>query len=71
MKHYQHRQYWPIGIVLLIITGLLLAACGDHPKTYTVGVVNLTSTLDRTVEVFKKSMTEFGYTEGENISYIL
>ena len=68
MKHSQHRQYLPICIVLFIIAGLLLAACNDRPKT--IGVINLTSSLDGTVEGFKKNMTDLGYTEGENITYI-
>ena len=67
MKHNQQCKYLLIGIMLFIITGLLLAACGDRSKT--IGVINPTSTLDGIVESFKKSMAEFGYTEGENITY--
>jgi putative ABC transport system substrate-binding protein len=70
MKHNQHRQYLLICIVFFIITTLLLAACGDRPKTYTVGVINLTPLLNNVIEGFKKGMTESGYIEGENITYI-
>jgi putative ABC transport system substrate-binding protein len=68
MKSNQHRYYLFMCIVVFIITGLLLTACGDRPKT--IGVINLTPTLDDIVEDFKKSMTEFGYIEGENITYL-
>jgi putative tryptophan/tyrosine transport system substrate-binding protein len=64
---YRH-QYW-LYILLFTISNLLFS-CGDRPKTYTIGVINLTSGLDVTVEGFKKSMTEFGYAEGENITYL-
>jgi putative ABC transport system substrate-binding protein len=71
MKSYQQLKYSTILIIIFIITGLLLTACGgDQDKTYTIGVVNLTPVLEDTVASFKKSMTELGYTEGENITYI-
>jgi putative ABC transport system substrate-binding protein len=70
MKHNQHCQYLSILIVLFIITGLLLKACGDNQKTYIIGVINLAPGLDDTVEGFKEGMTESGYIEGENITYI-
>ncbi len=59
-----------ILIVLFIITGLLLTACGGDQKTYTIGVVNLTPDLGPVIEGFKEGMTELGYIEGENITYI-
>ena len=70
MRHKQHHQYWPICIVLFIIANLLLVACGENQKTYTIGVVNPTSGLDDTVEGFKKGMAELGYIEGKNLTYI-
>jgi putative ABC transport system substrate-binding protein len=68
MKHNQHCKYLLINLIVFIITGLLLADCGDRPKT--VGVINFISTLDITVEGFKEGMAEFGYIEGENITYL-
>lgn len=70
VKYNQHRQYWPICLVIFIIVILLSAACGDGRTTYTIGVINPTSGLDAIVEYFKTSMAEFGYSEGENIAYI-
>ena len=70
MKRNQQRKYLPILIIFFIIIGLLLAACGGGQKTYTIGVVNLTPGLDETVVGFKEGMTELGYIEGENVTYI-
>lgn len=66
----QHKYPYPLTIVACIITGLLLATCGSGQKTYTIGVVNFAPGLDDTVEGFKQGMTELGYIEGENITYI-
>jgi putative ABC transport system substrate-binding protein len=70
MKHSQQLKYLPILFVLFIVTSLLLTACDGGQKTYTVGVVNFTPSLDGIVEGFKEGMTEFGYLEGENITYL-
>lgn len=53
-----------------IVFSLLLAACGNDQKTYTIGVINLSPRQEETVEGFKEGMTELGYVEGENITYI-
>jgi putative ABC transport system substrate-binding protein len=68
MKHNQQRRYW--CIVLFVIAGLLLAACANKQKTYTIGVINLVPALDPVIEGFKEGMTELGYIEGESITYI-
>ncbi len=73
MKYNLHPQHLPILIAaLLIITGLLVTACGGGatPKTYTIGVVNVLPVLDTTVQGFKQGMTELGYIEGENVTYV-
>ena len=50
---------------------VLLAACGnDRPKSYTVGIVNIVPDFEVIVAGFRKGMTEAGYIEGENITYI-
>jgi len=56
------------GIVLV----LLLTACVSAPqnKTYTIGVINLSQNLDDIVMSFKEGMTNLGYIEGKNITYI-
>jgi putative ABC transport system substrate-binding protein len=65
------RNRWPI-LVCTIALNLLLVAClpNPAPQTYTIGVVNLAPALDATLEGFKEGMTELGYVEGENITYI-
>lgn len=56
------------GVILAIA---FLVACGKpRPKTFTVGIINLTSSLDVVVDGFKDGMAESGYVEGENIAYI-
>jgi putative tryptophan/tyrosine transport system substrate-binding protein len=66
------RKLQPEFIILLVITGLLLANCGGAPKTnlYTIGVLNASSNLEDTVIGFKEGMAELGYIEGKNVTYI-
>jgi putative ABC transport system substrate-binding protein len=66
------NRKWQLGfVILLVITGLLLTACGNEThKTYTVGVINIVPDLDQAVAGFKEGMTDLGYIEGENIRYL-
>lgn len=55
----------------LLVISLLLAGCGvAKPKTYTVGVIMELAWLAPAYDGFKTSMTELGYVEGENITYV-
>ncbi len=65
------KKGWTI-LVGVVVLSLLLAACGGpaKPKTYTIGVINLAPTLEDTITGFKQGMTELGYIEGENVTYI-
>jgi len=56
----------------LIAATLLLSGCGGSakPKTYTIGVINFAPTLEGTLTGFKEGMTELGYIEGENVTYV-
>ena len=57
-----------IGILLIVIVS---AACdNEKSRTHSVGVINVTPTLDHTLEGFKTGMTELGYMEGKNIRYL-
>jgi putative ABC transport system substrate-binding protein len=69
MNNNKIHQGWRL-LIGGIIFSLVLAACGDAPKTYTIGVINLSPNLDDTVEAFKEGMAELGYVEGENVTYI-
>jgi putative ABC transport system substrate-binding protein len=62
---------WPAFVWIVALT-LPLMACIGAPaqKTYTIGVVNLSPLQDGTVEGFKDGMTELGYVEGENVTYL-
>jgi putative ABC transport system substrate-binding protein len=70
----QQLKYSSILIVILfIITGLLLTACGGvqaQDKTYTVGVINYAPPLEKSFEGLKEGLAELGYVEGENVTYI-
>ena len=57
---------------MLFITGLLFTGCGGAPKTktYTIGVINPSLNEEDTIKGFKEGMTELGYVEGKNITYI-
>jgi putative tryptophan/tyrosine transport system substrate-binding protein len=59
-------------VISLVITGLLLTSCGGAPKTkiYTIGVINPSQNQEGTIRGFKEGMTELGYVEGENVTYI-
>jgi putative ABC transport system substrate-binding protein len=59
-------------VVCLIVSGLLLAACGSTTptKTYTIGVVNYVPVLSPVFDGFKAQMAALGYVKGKNVTYI-
>lgn len=59
-------------IVLLLVVALLTACRGgqSEPRTFTIGVVNLSPAIDIEFDGFKDGMAEAGYVEGENVTYI-
>lgn len=67
----KYPKLWAI-FSLLMIAALLLSGCGGsaQPRTYTIGVINLSPALDDTFIGFKQGMTDLGYIEGENVTYI-
>jgi putative ABC transport system substrate-binding protein len=56
----------------IIILALSLISCGkvQTQETYTIGVVNFSQRQEGTLNGFKEGMTELGYIEGENVTYI-
>jgi putative tryptophan/tyrosine transport system substrate-binding protein len=59
-------------VICLMLTGLLLTACGPTTpaKTYTIGVVNYVPALDPVFAGFKAQMAALGYAEGKNVTYL-
>ena len=58
-------------LLLVLVISLLLIACQDEQsKTFTIGVVNLSPTLNPSLDGFKAGMAALGYVEGENVTYI-
>jgi putative ABC transport system substrate-binding protein len=72
-KHPQPRirSQWIIFVWILVLS-LPLTACGRtrSQEIYTIGVVNLSSLQEVTLEGFKEGMAELGYIEGENVIYL-
>lgn len=67
----QNKMGWTI-LISVVVFSLLLTACGGlgKPKSYTIGVINLAPTLEDTLTGFKQGMTDLGYIEDENVTYI-
>jgi putative ABC transport system substrate-binding protein len=61
-----------IVLVIVIITGLLLVACGGAAqKPFTIGVVSESVNAAAPVGTYyKDGLTELGYVEGEDVTYI-
>jgi len=58
-------------IVVAIATYLILGSSDeDESDEIVIGVINLAPVLDPVVGGFKDGMTDLGYVEGENITYI-
>ncbi len=58
--------------LLLLVLGLLLSGCQSEPqtKTYTIAVMVELPWLEGIYHYFKEAMTEMGYVEGVNVTYI-
>ena len=57
-----------VALSLLILTAF--TACQAKADSFTVGVLNLSHDLDPVLDGFKPGMTELGYVEGQNLTYI-
>ncbi len=60
-----------LSIALFVFTGLLATACGGQAqKPFTIGIVAESPAIAPILESFKASMTELGYVEGKDVTYI-
>jgi len=64
------RNRYPTFVCAIVLSLLLVACLPPPPQTYTIGVINIVPDLDTTLEGFKEGMTELGYLEGENVTYL-
>ncbi len=64
-------------LAVLLLVALLLSACGSdskdknnkNGKSFHVGILSGADTFNTTIDGFKTQMAEYGYVEGENITY--
>src|SRR5258708_17111406 len=67
-----HARRFPLFSLLIML--LVLAACGtaqpDQPKSYKFGLLSGGTQFDNVIVGFKAGLTNLGYTEGKNISYV-
>lgn len=57
----------------LVVIAFLSVSCGEEDtsqETFTVGIVNPVAMRDAVVETFRDGLTDLGYVEGENITYL-
>ena len=57
-------------MIMMISIPFVLAACQQEDKPIQVGVVNFLPAMDKVLDGFKDSMTDFGYEEGSEIIYL-
>lgn len=61
-------------LVVTIVMGLALAACGgshgEQAGPYTIGVLTFTASMDAVYEGFRAGLADLGYVEGERVTYI-
>jgi putative ABC transport system substrate-binding protein len=70
-KMRKHILFRVLCVLSMLSVTLLATACGKKkPETFTIGVINVTPAVVPTMKGFKASMTDSGYIEGENVSYI-
>ena len=74
-EHHSPRKNRLFILFTILLVVVLVACCGDEDEAsesdqYTIGIINLTSALNPIIDGFKSQMTELGYVEGENLTYI-
>jgi putative ABC transport system substrate-binding protein len=60
-----------VVVMVAVAGGLMLRARrAAKGKTFTIGIISYVSVLDPVIKGFKAEMTELGYVEGKNVTYI-
>ena len=60
-----------VFLLPIVSVALLLVACGQtQPKTAVIGVISVSSFSDRVIDGFKAGMSQSGYVEGDNVTYV-
>lgn len=60
----------PYLVLALVLMLLSPTACAPQPETYVIGVLSLSPAHDIIIDGFKDGMTDAGYVDGENVTYI-
>lgn len=72
MNTLHNRKLMKLWAILLLLL-FMVSGCGaaePEKDGYTVGILSLGQSLEPVVNGFKEGMTERGYVEGENITYV-
>lgn len=70
-SHYRIRKGWTLFVGVVVLS-LLVSGCGaQKPKVYRVGILTSNPSFAAIGDGFKSKMTELGYTENQNITYIV
>ncbi len=56
--------------ILALIMLVPAAACAPKAETFTVGIVSPAASMEAVIQGFKEGMTDKGYVEGENVTYL-
>lgn len=68
------NRFFRLALTLIILSALLLTACDSdgesETKAYKIGVMIYVSIHEPVLDGFKAGMTNLGYVEGENITYL-
>jgi putative ABC transport system substrate-binding protein len=58
-------------LVCVVVLSLLLSGCGAKPKVYRVGILTSNPSFAAIGDGFRAKMTQLGYIENQNITYIV
>ena len=59
-----------VPLVLALVSVACQVGASTNPKAVTIGVVNISPSLDPVLDGLRAGMAEAGYVEGENVTYV-